>query len=172
MEDKTVNRVEEIVIEGGKPPTQRVEPEGFEDRLVQAAGQIARESTEHIQAAQEVQDVQARRKAPTYLNERATVDHAIREATDALHKHGGNGFVLAVLNDTGNVGVSMAGDAATLTHAAHGVVSALGTVFNREQKPSTEAVGVDNFAAGVGLLTVHQGVLQAMADKKGNETRH
>lgn len=82
----------------------------------------------------------------------------------------GAGFVLVVLQDDGTADTLLAGDYATVVHAVHSTVCALGKVVKHVQSahdgnPEKHAA-VEDFSAGASVLTIHHGMVSSMhADK-------
>jgi hypothetical protein len=96
----------------------------------------------------------------------AAVAKSIDDACQQIKTLGHNGFVLITLNDQGNASALMAGDYATVVHAVHTGLCALGSIVKRVQgeaegNPEKHA-SVEDFTAGASILSVHHNMVAKM----------
>lgn len=105
----------------------------------------------------------------------AAINMSKEEAKKVIDEAGAAGFILIAMQDNGTAKAMMAGDYATVVHAAHTAVCALGSIVKQVQgehdgNPEKHAK-VEDFTAGVSVLTVHHSMLAKMhADKVAEAT--
>ena len=93
----------------------------------------------------------------------ASISSAKEEAKRVIAETGEAGFILIAMNGNGTAKAMMAGDYATVVHAAHTAVCALGSIVKQIQgehdgNPDKHAK-VEDFTAGASVLTIHHGML-------------
>lgn len=136
--DNTTEVVEEVAIFGDKPETQMI---GVDGGATSQEEQTADERVAAINASKE-------------------------EAKKVIDDTGEAGFILIAMNGNGTAKAMMAGDYATVVHAAHTAVCALGSIAKQIQgehdgDPEKHAK-VEDFTAGASVLTLHHGMLAKM----------
>ena len=93
----------------------------------------------------------------------AAINMSKEEAKRVIDETGEAGFILIAMNGNGTAKAMMAGDYATVVHAAHTAVCALGSIVKQTQgehdgNPDKHAK-VEDFTAGASVLTIHHGML-------------
>ena len=93
----------------------------------------------------------------------AAINMSKEEAKKVIDETGEAGFILIAMNGNGTAKAMMAGDYATVVHAAHTAVCALGSIVKQIQgehdgNPDKHAK-VEDFTAGASVLTIHHGML-------------
>ena len=145
--ENTTEVVEEVATVGDKPATQTVGVEGG-----------------------------AEAHAEQSLAERvAAISMSKEEAKKVIDETGEAGFILIAMNGNGTAKAMLAGDYATVVHAAHTAVCALGSIVKQIQgehdgNPEKHAK-VEDFTAGASVLTIHHGMLAKLhADQVAEAT--
>ena len=145
--ENTTEVVEEVATVGDKPATQTVGVEGG-----------------------------AEPHAEQSLAERvAAISMSKEEAKKVIDETGEAGFILIAMNGNGTAKAMLAGDYATVVHAAHTAVCALGSIVKQIQgehdgNPEKHAK-VEDFTAGASVLTIHHGMLAKLhADQVAEAT--
>ena len=145
--DNTTEVVEEVAIFGDKPESQMV---GVDGGATSQEEQTADERVAAINASKE-------------------------EAKKVIDDTGEAGFILIAMNGNGTAKAMLAGDYATVVHAAHTAVCALGSIVKQIQgehdgNPEKHAK-VEDFTAGASVLTIHHGMLAKLhADQVAEAT--
>lgn len=96
----------------------------------------------------------------------AAINMSKDEAKKVIDEAGASGFILIAMQGNGTAKAMLAGDYATVVHAAHTAVCALGSIVKQIQgehdgNPEKHAK-VEDFTAGASVLTVHHGMLAKM----------
>lgn len=105
----------------------------------------------------------------------AAVNLSKDEAKRVIDETGEAGFILIAMQGNGTAKAMLAGDYATVVHAAHTAVCALGSIVKQIQgehdgNPEKHAK-VEDFTAGASVLTIHHGMLAKMhADQVAEAT--
>lgn len=105
----------------------------------------------------------------------AAINMSKEEAKKVIDETGEAGFILIAMNGNGTAKAMMAGDYATVVHAAHTAVCALGSIVKQIQgehdgNPEKHAK-VEDFTAGASVLTIHHGMLAKLhADQVAEAT--
>ena len=105
----------------------------------------------------------------------AAISMSKEEAKKVIDETGEAGFILIAMNGNGTAKAMMAGDYATVVHAAHTAVCALGSIVKQIQgehdgNPEKHAK-VEDFTAGASVLTIHHGMLAKLhADQVAEAT--
>lgn len=105
----------------------------------------------------------------------AAVNQSKDEAKRVIDETGDAGFILIAMQGNGTAKAMLAGDYATVVHAAHTAVCALGSIVKQIQgehdgNPEKHAK-VEDFTAGASVLTIHHGMLAKMhADQVAEAT--
>ena len=119
-------------------------------------------TTQHIGA----EGVEEPEQGQTEEERQAAVLQSIEDACALIRESGSNGFVLITLNELGQANAIMAGDYATVVHATHTALCALGSIVKRVQgehdgNPDKHA-SVEDFTAGASILSVHHNMIAKM----------
>ena len=119
-------------------------------------------TTQHIGA----EGVEEPEQGQTEEERMAVVLQSVEDACALLHESGSNGFVLITLNSLGQANALMVGDYATVVHATHTALCALGGIVKRVQgehdgNPDKHA-SVEDFTAGARILSMHHNMIDKM----------
>lgn len=93
----------------------------------------------------------------------AVIEQSKSDAKKIIDEAGERGFILISMQDDNTAKAIMAGDYATVVHATHTAVCALGSIVKQVQgqhdgNPEKHAKVAD-FVAGASVLTMHDGML-------------
>ena len=105
----------------------------------------------------------------------AVIEQSKSDAKKIIDEAGERGFILISMQDDNTAKAIMAGDYATVVHATHTAVCALGSIVKQVQgqhdgNPEKHAK-VEDFTAGASVLTIHHGMLAKMhADQVAEAT--
>lgn len=94
------------------------------------------------------------------------INKSIEEACTLIRNQGEHGFVLVSLNGLGQASAMMAGDYATVVHATHTALCALGSIVKRVQGEASgdpeKHASVEDFTAGASILSMHHNMIAKM----------
>lgn len=95
---------------------------------------------------------------------------SMADAKKLIDESGANGFLLVALNGDDTANSLLAGDYATIVHATHTAVCALGGVTKEVQSKrptgANAAASADDFTAGASILAMHHAMLRKMAGEQ------
>ena len=99
----------------------------------------------------------------TAAERQAVIDQSKHDAKKIIDEAGERGFILIAMESDSTAKAIMAGDYATVVHAAHTAVCALGSIVKQVQgqhdgDPEKHSK-VEDFTAGASVLTMHHGML-------------
>lgn len=120
-----------------------------------------------IEDGQTVQVIDGQQSEADRENAIAT---SMADAKKLIDESGANGFLLVALNGDDTANSLLAGDYATIVHATHTAVCALGGVTKEVQSKhpagTNAAASADDFTAGASILAMHHAMLRKMVGEQ------